>query len=103
MKTEFRICQFNLAQTWDFENLPASLEAIISRGRKSYWKILRLLSQTIVSSVEHFAEENRDEEYSKAAAHLIEIFKDSNETPVLTNDELVIFKEFSTPCRPRRS
>ena len=94
LKTQpFCVCSFNLAQMWEVENLPATLEAIITRGRKSYWKILRMLNQTIVASVEHFAEENTDEEFLNAAIHLIEIFKDGKDTPVLTNDELVILQK----------
>jgi len=94
LKTQpFCVCSFNLAQMWEVENLPATFEAIITRGRKSYWKILRLLSQTIITSVEHFAEEASDEEFLTAAIHLIEIFKDGKDAHVLTNDELVILQK----------
>lgn len=86
------VCSFNLAQIWEFENLPATLEAVVLRGRKSYWKILRLLSQTLVPAIENFMNENPEEEFLNAAINLIEIFKDEKEAAVLGNDELVILQ-----------
>lgn len=89
----FCACSFNLAQIWEWENLPSALEEIITRGRRSYRKILQMLSQTITSSVEHFARENKEAEFSEAAAHLLEVFRHNAEIPLLTNQELVILQK----------
>jgi hypothetical protein len=98
----FCACSFNLAQIREWENLPAAFEEIIMRGRRSYRRILQMLSQTIISSVEHFASENTDEDFSKAAAHLIEIFSQGKEIPLLNNHELVILQRIfeSLPTSP---
>jgi len=103
LKTQpFCACSFNLAQIWEWENLPSALEEIITRGRRSYRKILQMLNQTIVSSVEHFYADNDEEEFASAAEHLIEIFKDAGEIPLLTNHELVILQKVfeSLPTSP---
>lgn len=98
----FCACSFNLAQIWEWENLPSALEEIITRGRRSYRKILQMLSQTIVASIENFAHENTDEEFLNAAINLIEIFKDDREIPLLTNHELIILQRIfeSLPTSP---
>ncbi len=95
-------CSFNLAQIWEWENLPSALEEIVTRGRRSYRRILQMLNQTIVSSVEHFVEENKDEEFLDAAVHLIDLFKENQEIPLLTNHELVILQKIfeSLPTSP---
>jgi hypothetical protein len=103
LKTQpFCACSFNLAQIWEWENLPSALEEIITRGRRSYRKILQMLSQTIVVSIENFAAEHNDEEFLKAAENLIEIFKDDREIPLLTNHELIILQRIfeSLPTSP---
>jgi len=89
----FCACSFNLAQMWEWENLPLALEEIITRGRRSYRRILQMLNQTIVTSVEHFANENTDEEFLEATFNLIEVFKNGKEIPLLTNHELVILQK----------
>ena len=103
LKTQpFCACSFNLAQIWEWENLPSALEEIITRGRRSYRKILQMLSQTIVASIENFAAEHNDEEFLNAAVNLIEIFKDNREIPLLTNHELIILQRIfeSLPTSP---
>ncbi len=89
----FCACSFTLAQASERENLPFEFEEIITRGRKSYRKILRTLNQTIVSAVEHFASENTDGEFSDAAAHLIEIFTGAAEIPLLNHQELTVLQK----------
>lgn len=103
LKTQpFCACSFNLAQIWEWENLPSALEEIITRGRRSYRRILQMLSQTIVAAVERFAAENTDEEFLEASIHLLEIFKEKQEIPLLTNHELVILQRIfeSLPTSP---
>jgi hypothetical protein len=72
------------------------------RGRRSYRRILQMLSQTIVSMVKHFAAENTDDEFAPAASRLIEVFTDNKEIPLLTNHELVILQKIfeSLPTSP---
>jgi hypothetical protein len=98
----FCACSFNLAQIWEWENLPSALEEIITRGRRSYRKILQMLNQTIVASIENFAAENTDEEFLNAAINLIEIFKEDKEIPLLSNHELIILQRIfeSLPTSP---
>ena len=94
LKTQpFCACSFNLAQVWEWENLPVALEEIITRGRKSYRRILQMLNQTLVASVEHFLSENTDGEFTDAAVNLIEVFRNGKEIPLLTNHELVILQK----------
>jgi len=103
LKTQpFCACSFNLAQIWEWENLPSALEEIITRGRRSYRKILQMLAQTIVAAVEHFAAENTEEEFLDATVNLIEIFKNGKEIPLFTNHELIILQKIfeSLPTSP---
>ena len=103
LKTQpFCACSFNLAQIWEWENLPSALEEIITRGRRSYRKILQMLSQTIITAVEHFAGQHNDEDFLNAAVRLIDIFKDNQEIPLLSNHELVILQTIfeSLPTSP---
>ncbi|MCY7348977.1 MAG: hypothetical protein LH614_22535 [Pyrinomonadaceae bacterium] len=103
LKTQpFCACSFNLAQIWEWENLPFALEEIITRGRRSYRKILQMLNQTIVSAVEHFTDQNSEEEFLDASVRLIEIFTQGAEIPLLTNHELVILQKIfeSLPTSP---
>ncbi len=80
------------SQEW--ENLPAALEEIIRRGRKSYLKILRLLGQTLFPLIERFSKQHNEKEFTEAALHLTEILKSSGEQmPPLTNNELIVLKK----------
>lgn len=98
----FCACSFNLEKIREWERLPQNLFETINRGRESYRKILRLLSETLVSLIEQVAKKERDEEFSAAASHLIEVLQSENEIPLLTNTEIVILQKIfeSLPSSP---
>jgi len=88
----FCACSFNLTKMRELESLPATLTEIVNYGRRSYRKILRMLSQTLVPLIEQFPTEG-NEEFVEARIHLVEIFSKEQEIPLLTNHELVILQK----------
>lgn len=98
----FCACSFNLGKIREWEKLPQDLVETINRGRKNYRKILHFLSETVISFVKQFSGQVRDEEFSAAVSHLIEVLQSGNEIPLLTNTELIILQKVfeSLPASP---
>ncbi len=94
LKTQpFCGCSFKLARTRSWEKLPATLEETVARGRANYRGVLWKLKDTMVSLLEHFIAEMNDEDFTKTARPLIEVFQAGNEIPLLNNAELVVLKK----------
>ncbi|MCY7374925.1 MAG: DUF6079 family protein [Pyrinomonadaceae bacterium] len=93
LKTQpFCGCSFKLAQTRNWEKLPATLVETVARGRANYRDVLWKLKDTMVSLFEHFIGQMNDEDFTKTARRLIEIFK-SQQIPLLTNGDLVVLQK----------
>ena len=94
LKTQpFCGCSFKLARTRNWEKLPATLEETVARGRANYRGVLWKLKDTMVSLLEHFTVEMNDEDFTKTARRLIEIFKSNAQIPLLTNSDLVVLQK----------
>lgn len=94
LKTQpFCGCSFKLARSRHWEELPAALEETVARGRANYRGVLWKLKDTLVSLFEHFIVEMKDEDFTKTARHLIEIFKSTHPIPLLTNGDLVVLQK----------
>lgn len=94
LKTQpFCGCSFKLARIKNWEKLPATLEETVARGRANYRGVLWKLKDTMVSLLEHFIGKMNDEEFTKTARRLIEIFQSNGEMPLLNNAELVVLKK----------
>jgi hypothetical protein len=89
----FCACSFNLTEAADWEELPGALKETIEKGRKSYRKILSTLRETLAQLITHFGTRPMDEDYKTAARHLVEIFKQGQDIPLLNNAELVILQK----------
>ena len=89
----FCACSFNLTKIQEWEKLPTTLRETINRGRASYLKTLRILSETLVPHIERFSAESRDKEFAESALHLIEILENCAEVKFLTNSELIILQK----------
>jgi len=89
----FCACSFNIAQTREWEKLPQTLQQTLEKGRKSYRKILLTLKDTLIQLLGHFGNRPMDEEYKTAVRHLVEMFKQGTEIPLLNNAELVILQK----------
>jgi hypothetical protein len=89
----FCICNFSLAKIRDWEKLPERLIESIEQARSSYRNILILLRQLLIPLVEQFWSNNQDEEFGKAANHLIELLTDEEKIPLLTTEELIILQK----------
>lgn len=88
----FCACSFRLSRQNEWEDLPAQLTAALDRARSSYRKVLALLKQFLVPLIEQFWSNNQDEEFGRAANHLIEVLNDEEEIPLLTKQELIILQ-----------
>ncbi len=89
----FCACSFNLTEAAEWENLPQNLRDTIEQGRRSYRKILWTLRETLAQLITHFSSRAMDDDYKTAARHLVEIFKQGNGIPALSNAELVILQK----------
>jgi len=93
LKTQpFCACSFNLAQMAEWESLPVALEEIITRGRRSYRRILRMLDQTVIAAIQSFAAADTNKEFTEALQHLTEMFGEGREIPLLNNQELMVLE-----------
>lgn len=90
----FCACSFSLAKIRDWEKLPARLEEIINRGRESFRESLSMSCHALIPLIESFSAKYNNEEFSKAARHLIEILKnDFAEIPLLNAAELIVLRK----------
>ena len=89
----FCACSFNLSKIRQWENLPLTLQGVINRGRKSHLQTLRRLSDILVPQIESFSAKNRDNEFSEASLHLIQILETDEVIEFLTNNELIILRK----------
>lgn len=90
----FCACSFSLAKIRDWEKLPAALEEIIERGRKSFRESLSVLGEELVPLVENFSARNKDTEFSQTALRLAEVLKNGfNEVSLLTGNELIVLQK----------
>lgn len=89
----FCACSFNLSQIREWEKLPAELERLIERGRKSYLEILRARIDTLAPLIGRFAAESNDGELVEAAESIAEILQSRGERrEPLTNNQLIILQ-----------
>ncbi len=94
LKTQpFCGCSFKLTRTRNWEKLPATLEETVARGRANYRGVLWKLKDTMVSLLEHFIVEMNDEDFTKTARRLVEIFQSDKQIPLLTNSDLVVLQK----------
>ncbi len=90
----FCACAFSLAKIREWEKLPAALEEIVGRGRKSFRESLSVSSRDLIPRVANFSARYKDDEFSEAALHLTEVLKnDFEELSLLTGNELIILQK----------
>jgi hypothetical protein len=89
----FCVCSFSLAKTEELKKMPEKLKENLEQTRTSYRKILKLLRQFLIPLTEQFWTNNQDEEFGKAANHLIEMLNDEDEIPLLTTEEIIILQK----------
>lgn len=89
----FCACSFNITEIDEWEKLTEKLLEAIAKGRRSYRKILLALKDPMAQIIAHFGTRPMDEEYKTAAKHLVQIFRQGAEIPLLTNAELVILQK----------
>ncbi len=89
----FCACSFNLEQIREWERLPQSLTEIVRQGRKTYRKVLKMLSKTLTPAVRQLAVRGTDEEISGAVSNLVEVLEVNAEIPLLSNIELLILQK----------
>jgi hypothetical protein len=90
----FCACSFSLAKTREYENLFAALQEIIRLGRKSFRESLMMSREIFIPFIENFSGKFRDNEFSRAAAHLTEVLQnDFKEIPLLSAGELIVLQK----------
>lgn len=87
----FCACSFNLAQIREWEKLPVHLLETVNRGRAHYRRALSAVGDTILPVIEKIGRD--DAEFSATAKHLNEIFKDTEQIPLLTNEDLIVIQK----------
>ena len=87
----FCACSFNLAQIREWERLPDKLLEAINCGRKSYRRSLSMVSDMLVPIFEQFAKSKNG--FSETAVKLIKAFREKNEIPLFSNDELIVIQK----------
>lgn len=96
------MCSFSLARVDEWEILPSALADVISRGRRSYLKTLRTMSDVLIAPIERSAAQFGGEAFSDAAARLIDRIKGAEFPDALTSEQLMIlqnaFLAFKTPA-----
>jgi dTDP-4-dehydrorhamnose reductase len=75
----FCACSFGLGKIREWEKLPAALEEIIGRGRKSFRESLLVLSRELIPRVANLSAQYKDEEFSQATRRLTEVLRNDFE------------------------
>jgi hypothetical protein len=89
----FCACLFSLEQIREWEKLPHSLAETIEDGRNCYRKVLGMLGEKLIPIIESSIGKDDADEFSDAAARLVEMLRDGTEIPLLANPELVILQK----------
>ena len=89
----FCACSFELAETREYEKLPAALETVVERGRLYYLKTLRSRQPALDSLIARFAYNFNAADLKESVVKLSEFLKVEDSPEILSNDELIVLQE----------